>query len=324
MKTAKRWLVVLALCACDGGGEPASGEDPTRDGLDSPGQASSAGEAADQWPGADAGMSGSGDPAAPDSAAPEPAASYDMSDVFQRVAGSVSMGGTCAAVCAAEGYQCEPGCDEPGATYAGVSVHVDENGAGQEQEIESCATEVPAELQRGGETLELGQFSCCCLGPWWSRITELPGSPTAPQSCDTICQAQSLICDPDRDWGLDEIGGGRSSYVDDSDGAITRLVTLGCGAIPLPDFSDNGRHWVLSRYRCACHPPPPEGAMEPAPPQPEPAGGSAELYEPCASDGECVDSLFCDASLGYCTRACVDFVDCPQGDCNQVRGVCRP
>ncbi len=251
--------------------------------------------------------------------APQPAVPEDMSDVESTVAGDLSTGGTCNAVCQAEGLECNPGCGEEGRTHAGVSVHVDENGAGPEREVASCETDVPAETIQSGFPVELGLFSCCCRGPWWTRVTEVRGDAATRESCSVLCQAEGLVCDNEHNWGLGETGGARVEMVD---GAVTRLLYLPCGAMPNPDLRDNGRTYALRDYTCACGFEPPADAPQPEPPPTPAPGGEALLYEDCVVDGECQVGLFC-SDAGYCTRSCEQAFDCPPpGNCNLVQRFC--
>jgi hypothetical protein len=243
-----------------------------------------------------------------------------MSDVEQRVAGNLSAGGTCDSVCQAEGFSCNPGCGEPGKTHAGRSVHVDENGAGPEREIPDCSTNVPPETIESGFPVELGLFECCCVGPWWTRVTEINADASSGATCASLCEAEGLVCDDQHQWGLDETGGAWVNYVD---GAVTRVLYLSCDALPGPTFSDNGRTYDLGSYRCACHPEPPEGQPEPPAQMPmmQPSG-ITPLYGPCSVDGECEVGLFCEEA-GYCTRSCMDAFGCPPpGSCNLVQQFC--
>jgi hypothetical protein len=90
---------------------------------------------------------------------------------------------------------------------------------------------------------------------------QIPGSPTAPTTCNAVCTAAGLTCDPNYDWGTDlnnengSIAAGELEYHDSTDGYA--FYGVDCTSVPAKtqDLSGSGNPdelGTLTEFDCAC------------------------------------------------------------------------
>jgi hypothetical protein len=90
---------------------------------------------------------------------------------------------------------------------------------------------------------------------------QLPGSVTAPTTCNAVCAAAGLTCDPNYDWGTDlndetgSVAAGELEYHDSTDGYA--FYGVDCTTVPAKtkDLSGSGNPdelGTLTEFDCAC------------------------------------------------------------------------
>jgi hypothetical protein len=184
----------------------------------------------------------------------------DSGPTYEQITvGSSTAGQSCDQICKSKGDTCTPTCTFGNTTSAGkiagqVAYSNTTNSGGSSftdydyVALKTCSDVAAASEDHFGDTYKLDftlgfdPIQCCCLG---RAHTTVNGNAAAPTSCDAVCKANGLTCDPDPDHG-----GGSTSY-DCSD--LTALQTyVSCGDTPPKDRNSGSATCGLKSFSCKC------------------------------------------------------------------------
>jgi hypothetical protein len=177
---------------------------------------------------------GGGDPGetdggtdAPDGAAP---------GIPGELVNSFAMAEACGTFCKRYGFVCTNTCKIPGGGTGAGGVYYGVEGV----TLATCETPVPTTRDGGA----LSTSECCCDAPH----TTLVDGPMPPKSCNTVCAAAGLRCDPSawRTYPKDDAVGERTyGCSGDRTGAIERCDEV--VGLSLPNTT-----CTLRSYYCSC------------------------------------------------------------------------
>lgn len=185
----------------------------------------------------------------------------DSGPAYEQITvGSSSAGQTCDQICKTAGDTCTPTCEFGNSTAAGkiagqVTYSHTSTGSSSGSSftdydyiaLKTCSDVVAASEKQFGDTYQLSfdfgePIQCCCLG---RKHTPVEGNVQALASCNDVCKAKGLTCDPDPAHG-----GGRTDY-QCSD--LTGLQhPIGCDEVPVKDRRSGSATCGLESYSCRC------------------------------------------------------------------------
>lgn len=166
------------------------------------------------------------------------------------------VGQSCEAVCSQYSYACATTCQfgtsKVKAAGSAVYEHTKGTSTGYSYvTLETCTERAESSVVQGGNVYtpspDFGSpLSCCCLAPGHFRIE---GNAKAPKSCNDVCKANGMTCDPKTSWGLGDYGGVRLEFA--CQGAKL-FDTDKCSTVPPTSTPSGSTTCTLSKFTCGC------------------------------------------------------------------------